>query len=304
MKSNNDVVFNADCACIIGRFQVDNLHEGHIDLITKIVDSHSKTIIFLGLSPIKCSRNNPLDFEARKQMILAQFPDVIVLYIPDTYSDIDWSNSLDTQIKHITGVNQTVALYGSRDSFIKYYSGKYPCVEIEQEIFISGTDIRKRVSNDVKASENFRKGVIWATMNQYPSCHPTVDAAIIREDKILLGKRNSEPNYRFPGGFVNPKETFEDAVVREATEETSLEFSNANPVFIKSFVVNDWRYRNEANKITTSLFVLDSFRGTPKPNDDIDELRFFPLTEELINEVVDEHKPLIQCIIDRYNGKP
>lgn len=287
----------ADVGVIVGRFQVDNLHEGHVDLITKIVNSHSKTIIFLGLSPIKCSRNNPLDFEARKQMILARFPDVIVLYIPDTYSDIDWSNNLDTQIKHITGVNQTIALYGSRDSFIKYYSGKYHCIEIEQEIFVSGTDIRKQVSNDVKASENFRKGVIWATMNQYPSCHPTVDIAIIKEGKILLGKRRTEPFYRLVGGFVEPKETLEAAALREAAEETSLKFPNLDPLYVKSFVINDWRYRNETNKITTSLFVIDTFDGTPKPNDDIDELRWFVLDKSILPSIVEEHKPLLEELI-------
>ena len=82
-----------DVAVIVGRFQVDDLHEGHVDFLNKIVDSHSKTIVFLGLSPIKCSKNNPLDFEARKQMIIAKFPDIIVLYIPDTYSNGKWSDN-------------------------------------------------------------------------------------------------------------------------------------------------------------------------------------------------------------------
>jgi len=286
-----------DVAVIVGRFQVDDLHEGHVDFLNKIVDSHSKTIVFLGLSPIKCSKNNPLDFEARKQMIIAKFPDIIVLYIPDTYSNGKWSDNLDNQIKHITGINQDVVLYGNRDSFIRYYSGKYKCLELEQEIFISGTQVRKQISNSVKGERSFRQGVIWAIENQYPVCHPTVDIAILNGNKILMAKRDTEPLYRLPGGFVDPGETFECAAIRESKEETGLDVGT--PEYIESFVVNDWRYRSEVNKITTSLFIADYVEGRPTPMDDVDELRWFDLDRTLLDEyVVDEHRLLIETLIE------
>jgi bifunctional NMN adenylyltransferase/nudix hydrolase len=66
----------ADVGILVGRFQVPQLTQGHIDLIQQVVENHSKTIIFLGLSPLKCSLRNPLDFETRKQLILDKFPSV------------------------------------------------------------------------------------------------------------------------------------------------------------------------------------------------------------------------------------
>lgn len=292
---------NKDVGVIVGRFQVDNLHEGHIDLIKSVIKSHSKVIIFLGLSPCKCTVKNPLDFEARKQMILSRFPNVIVLYILDQYSDVAWSDNLDNQIKNIVGPNQSVMLYGSRDSFIKYYSGRYSCSELEQNVFASGTDIRKKIANNVVASPEFRKGVIWTVNNQYPKCFPTIDAAVIKVvgglKYILLGKRKTEPNYRFIGGFVNPGETFEQTVLREVAEETGLTEFKSQPRYLKSFVIDDWRYRSESDKITSSLFILEYKDGTPSPNDDIDELRWFPLDESLKSVIVDEHKAMMDYLL-------
>ena len=63
-----------DVGVIVGRFQVPELHPGHIDLIQTVCDAHDKVVIFLGLSPLMVTRENPLDFESRKQMILAKFP--------------------------------------------------------------------------------------------------------------------------------------------------------------------------------------------------------------------------------------
>jgi bifunctional NMN adenylyltransferase/nudix hydrolase len=294
-----------DVGVLVGRFQVDELHQGHIKLLDTIVGNHSKTIIFLGNSPCKCTVRNPLDFEARKLMISQAYPEAIVMYIPDMYTNKAWSNRLDSQIKDLTGVNTKVRLYGSRDSFIKHYTpyGKYECEELEQISFASGTDRRNKISQKVKGTKDFRMGVIWAVMNQYPKCLPTVDIMAVRDNKegktqVLLGKRNTEPKYRIIGGFVNPRETLEDAAKREFYEEAGVEATE--PQYIKSFVVDDWRYRSEVDSITTSLFMAEIKSGTPVPGDDIDELRWFPLDEKIILDIVEEHKPLIQYTLDNF----
>lgn len=290
-----------DVGVLVGRFQVDELHQGHIQLLDTIVQNHSKTIIFLGNSPCKCTVRNPLDFEARKLMIAQAYPKAIIMYIPDMYTDKAWSNRLDSQIKDLTGVQSKVRLYGSRDSFIAHYTGKYECEELEQISFASGTDRRQKISQKVKGTKDFRMGVIWAVMNQYPKCLPTVDIMAVRDNKegktmVLLGKRNSEPKYRICGGFVNPRETLEDAAKREFYEEAGVEITE--PQYVKSFVVNDWRYRSEVDSITTSLFIAEIKNGTPVPGDDIDELRWFPLDGKIIYELVEEHKPLVQYVLD------
>jgi len=172
---------SADVGVIVGRFQVHELHTAHLDLIQSVCSEHEKVIIFLGLSPLMVTQNNPLDFESRKQMILDKFPNVIILYIKDSHSDEIWSNDLDEKIKDILGPNQSAVLYGSRDSFISRYHGKYSTQELMQEIYVSGSETRKSISKKVKNAPEFRAGVIWAAYNQYPKCYPTVDVAILVE---------------------------------------------------------------------------------------------------------------------------
>lgn len=295
----------ADVGVIVGRFQVDELHEAHLNLIQTVVDNHDKVILFLGLSATKCTVNNPLDFEARKQMILKAFPEINVLYIKDTNDDAKWSLALDASIADIKGPNQTVVLYGGRDGFISRYSGQYKTFELQQNVFVSGKDKRKAISNKVKSSEDFRKGVIWATMNQYPKTYPTVDVVIFDElgIRVLLAKKPTEDLYRIIGGFVNPGETFEAAARREVKEEAGIEITD--PKYVTSVVIDDWRYRSEVDKITTALFVAKRMFGNPKPSDDICELKYFDIAEikrepvqffELT--VVPEHRFLLEKAIN------
>ena len=53
-----------------------------------------------------------------------------------------------------------------------------------------------------------------------------VDAIIVKDDCVVLVKRKNPPfqdHYALPGGFVEIGEYVEEAVVREAKEETGLE---------------------------------------------------------------------------------
>ena len=286
---------------IVGRFQVDELHDGHRDLIDFVLSKHDRVIIFLGLSPIKCSANNPLDFEARKQMISKEYPDITILYIKDTSSDYVWSDRLDEMIGDITGPNQDAVLYGSRDSFIKHYFGKYGTVEYRQHVFISGTEIRKKISSKVKASSDFRKGVIWATENQWSEPKPTVDVALLDDDNshILLGKKKDENGYRFIGGFVAAGNTWEETAIREVKEETNLTVNGLE--YIGSYFIDCWRFKYETDKITTTFFKATIGEGKPKPDDDIYELRLYKTAnfiEDMENILVSEHMVLGRALID------
>lgn len=288
----------AEVGIIIGRFQIPELHEAHIDLIQSVIDRHPKVVIFLGLSPCKTTVNNPLDFESRKQLVLQKFPDVNVLYIKDESSDDVWSQKLDDQINDIVGPNQKVIIYGSRDSFIPHYKGTNKVVELEATRIISGTELRKEASNRVKSNPDFRAGVIWAVANQFPSCLPTVDIAVVDKPKkrVLLARKKNEKLYRFIGGYASPKsESYEADAQREGREETGLEISNV--LYLGSCLIDDWRYRKEQNRIKTMLFVGDYTYGIPVASDDISEVRWFELTTLKESDIVLEHKPLLKMFL-------
>jgi bifunctional NMN adenylyltransferase/nudix hydrolase len=288
-----------DVGVIVGRFQVPYLHEAHIELIQTVVAQHTKVIIFLGLSPCKVTSSNPLDFECRKQMILAQFPDVIVQYAKDNPSDETWSSKLDETITDLIGPRQSVVLYGSRDSFIPHYHGRFKTAELEQKRYISGTEIRKEISNKVKATPDFRAGVIWAVSNQYDKVHPTVDAVIFKDEKrkMLLARKPHETKLRFIGGFASTKGTYEEDVRREVMEEAQIEISE--PVYLGSFVVDDWRYRKEQDKIKTLVFTADYMFGSPKASDDICELQWVYTSELQPSMLVKEHVPIYELLAQK-----
>lgn len=290
-----------DVGVIIGRFQVDDLHPAHKDLIETVMSRHKKTIIFLGLSPLKCTTNNPLDFEARKQMITFIYPSVTVLYIKDMVTDTVWSKKLDEQISDITGPNQSVTLYGGRESFIDHYKGRHNCIELEetQNSFLSGTAIRKSISKEVKSDPMFRRGVIWASNNMYVNALPTVDVAIWNEDKtkLLMARKPYETQYRFIGGFVEAGHTLEETVRKEVSEEAHIEISD--PEFVCSAVIDDWRYRSEKVKITSSLFQCKYVFGKPTPDDDIEELKWIDIGLILANmaNIVPNHRDMMSRLL-------
>lgn len=290
-----------DVGVIVARFQVAELHPAHVDLIESVCAQHGKVLLFLGLSEVKSTRNNPLDFEARKQMVNEVFPDVLTLYIKNEPTNEGWSQHLDELVQDQLTPSQSAVLYGSRDSFLPAYSGRFPTRELDQEVWVSGTELRKHnASKSAKASVDWRRGAMWAAFNRYPTPFPTVDVALFNDDrsKVLLAKRRNESLYRYVGGFVQPGESLEQAVSREAREETGLEISPA--VYIRSLPVDDWRYRDEEDGIVTSFFVCQVIFGSPKPGDDLagGELRWFVVDDLEEGMVVVSHRPLRTAMID------
>lgn len=72
---------------------------------------------------------------------------------------------------------------------------------------------------------NIQRNLPCPHCGRYLSRYVTVNAIIIREDKLLLIKRGVDPYKGFwsiPGGYVDWDESTEEAVEREVKEETGL----------------------------------------------------------------------------------
>lgn len=281
-----------DVGIIVGRFQVHKLHDSHIDLILSVQERCARTIVVLGINACAATINNPLDFEARKQMLLTAFPDLTVLCIRDCQDDLTWSIVLDLVIDDVVSPTATVGLFGGRDSFVTHYMGRHPTVELCGSTDESGSAVRDTVRKIAINNEAFRAGAVWSQYNRYPTPVLAVDCAIIKGDEdVILGQKPNEDKWRFIGGFVNIGETLEQAAKREVSEETNIEVSGLT--YLDSFIIDDWRYRKEREKIVTAFFVADYTFGTFKAKDDISKLSRFKL-KDLRNEmVVDCHIPLL-----------
>ena len=295
-------------AVIIARFQTPYLHEGHRALLNEVNAKHKKTVVVLGVSSVLGSRKNPLDFHTRERMIKNEYPEVVVLPLADQPLDTRWSQNLDTLLTN-TFPGAGFTLYGSRDSFIPYYSGKHSTVELPATGKHNSTIIRDQISEVVLNSEEFRTGIIYACSNTYLKVYPTVDIAVLRNHKseLLLGKKEIDNRWRLIGGFSDPSDnSFEDVARRELAEECGP-IATTDMHYEKSFRVDDWRYRYEADKIITSLFSTEYISGDARGSDDIEEVQWFSFPEVAAmmdrHETADEHKPQLDLLIKKYSNR-
>lgn len=107
---------------------------------------------------------------------------------------------------------------------------------------------------------------------------PTVGALILRgcgEDRqILLSRRAVEPHrglWDVPGGFMDPDETPEEAVVRECREEMGIEVRVGT--FVGTFLD---AYQGDERTLNLH-YRCEVIAGEPCPSSDVDLVRWFPL---------------------------
>ena len=290
---------------LIGRFHVNKLHVGHRELIDHVIEKHKNVIIFLGVTKKVNSKKNPLDYATRKAMIQADYPKVVILPIKDERYNEVWSNKLDAEISVPFGEKKAI-IYGSRDSFIPSYSGKYKTVELTPSVDYSGTEIRKAIADEPLESEDFRSGVIYSVYAKRPSIFPTVDVCAYNDKgQLLMAKKPNEKFWRFVGGFVDGVDnSFEDAAKREFYEETGGDARLGELTFIASQKINDWRYKGEEDGIMTTLFLARHAFGQAVASDDIAEVKWIDAKEfsnfhGIRTQIVPEHRDLMVKLIDR-----
>jgi len=125
---------------IIGRFQVKELHLGHLQLIATALRECDTVVIVLGISKEEDERN-PFSSIKRQLMISKIFPQISFWELWDMDSDKLWSMQVDEIGIHYSNP----ILYHSRDSFKDHYLGKLPLREVEEVKGYSGTEERSKI---------------------------------------------------------------------------------------------------------------------------------------------------------------
>ncbi len=124
-----------------------------------------------------------------------------------------------------------------------------------------------------------------------------VDALIIYQGKLVLIKRKNPPyqnQYALPGGFVEVGETVEEAVVREAKEETGLDIRLEKLLGVYSEPSRDPRGH------IVSICYLAAGSGNLKAGSDAKDITLVSLNE--IPELAFDHNTIIENAKSDING--
>ena len=295
---------NTDVGVVVGRFQTDNLHKGHLHLLEFARARHKNFLVVLGVPRSFPTPRNPLSYEIREVMLKKAFPQAVIRPLVNHPSDAAWSATLDSLIEEaFPGLEAT--LYGSRDSFLRSYTGKHPKFKIPPFEKFNGAERRRLVSGRISSSGVFRRGIIYAQTKRSPIAYPTIDVAVINGEtgKVLLaGKETDGKKLRFVGGFVDAKDaSMEFAARRELSEEVpGIEVEKLD--YIGSSVIDDWRYRDSDDGIITSFFSAVFVFGNPKAADDIVRLRWVRI-DRIMKILVDEHLVLGEMLLKHLQTK-
>ncbi len=116
----------------------------------------------------------------------------------------------------------------------------------------------------------------------------SIDAVIIKDNKILLIKRGINPfqgYWALPGGYVEWNESTEETVAREVSEELGLTVDSCKLIGVYSSPNrHPKQVINIAYQVTTS--------GNPKAGDDAKEYKWFPMNN-MPDELAFDHKRII-----------
>jgi len=242
-------------------------------------------------------------------------------------------------VVHATiGAEPTIGLIGYQKDESSYYLNQFPQwerVEVSNYEDLSSTNIRDAYFSDDEESEEIvqslsvpvamaleafkqTKGYAQVAEEQrfvkaykkgwesapYEPTFVTVDALVVQSGHILLVERKAQPGrglMALPGGFVNPKEKLEDAVIRELREETRIKVPA--PVLkgsISKTEVFDDPYRSARGRTITHAYLIELHDGKlpkVKGGDDAAKAFWVPFAEVRPEMMFEDHYHIIQAML-------
>lgn len=139
--------------------------------------------------------------------------------------------------------------------------------------------------------------------------HVTVNSIIVKDGKVLLGKRgtyNGKPILEFGkwgliGGFFDRDETLMEAAKREAMEETGWKIDN-----LILFQIDDSPYRSKEDRQNVDiLFIAEATDQINIVSEEVKELKWFdlddlPLKEEMAFDFYDYLQRYIKYLKEKF----
>lgn len=146
----------------------------------------------------------------------------------------------------------------------------------------------------------------WAAAPYAPT-FLTCDAVVVQSGCVLLIERKAAPGkglWALPGGFVNPKERIQDAMLRELREETKIKVPA--PVLkgnITDSKVFDDPDRSLRGRTVTHAFLIELPAGPlpqVKGSDDAKRAQWIPLAHVKEEQMFEDHMSIIESFIGSF----
>jgi O-acetyl-ADP-ribose deacetylase (regulator of RNase III)/ADP-ribose pyrophosphatase YjhB (NUDIX family) len=154
---------------------------------------------------------------------------------------------------------------------------------------------------DQEAYEVFQKnalGYLDYITNKLKSPYVTVDAIIELSGGVVIIERHNPPfGWALPGGFVDYGESLEEAVKREAKEETGLDISG-----IKQFHTYSNPQRDPRFHTVGTVFIAQG-NGQPKSGSDAKDLKIVKLNQLQKYTFAFDHAQIIEDYRKYKEGK-
>jgi ADP-ribose pyrophosphatase YjhB (NUDIX family) len=127
-------------------------------------------------------------------------------------------------------------------------------------------------------------------VENYRNPFPTVDVIIELKSGIVLIQRKNPPfGWALPGGFVDYGESLEEAAIREAKEETSLDVELVSQLGAYSDPDRDPRQHN----ISVVFVARSKSKGKPVASDDALKVGIFD-ADSIPNELAFDHEKILK----------
>jgi bifunctional NMN adenylyltransferase/nudix hydrolase len=331
---------SSSVAVVIGRWQI--LQKAHVHLVRTALAHAPKVIVIIGSAMRARDAQNPFTWNERRQQfeaVLTPEERARIHFLPmrDFFDEDRWHDAVRAGVFRVAG-SADVTLFGFHKDHSSAYLDWFPgwgLREVESSVNISATDLRRIYfeADDMAAAltvigNYVEPGVAgylkaWAHLPAYRQCAAehravtayrlkytapfslTADCVITCQGHVLLIKRGGDIGHGLwacPGGFIEPRERFYAAALRELAEETGL-----NPLpaqmrtALKGQAVFDHPARSARGRIITTAFHFD-LAGEKLPEvegrDDAARAKWVRFDEllQLEEQLFEDHA----CILDHF----
>jgi bifunctional NMN adenylyltransferase/nudix hydrolase len=260
------------------------------------------------------------------------------------YNDQQWARQVQDIVNSVAGEDAKIGIIGYSKDESSYYLSMFPqwdLIDVGNIEDIHATDIRNALFEmeeedfDLRIGRNLPSAIhdylkAFALTPEYEQLQReyafiqaykqawkpapyaptfvTVDAVVIQSGHILLVRRRAEPGrglWALPGGFLDPNERIEQAVVRELREETKIKVPA--PVLagsVKARDVYDHPSRSLRGRTITHASLIELPAGPlpkVKGSDDADKARWVPLStfSSMEDQMFEDHYHIINDMLGK-----